>query len=149
AVHDAVSRMADEQSVKVALVVILEAVEVRRDDEGRPETPGRHHQEAFSLEFVGGKGLAAHPGDSHGGPFGDRTATVRPFECAGNAFRYPYLEPPVAPRPPSVSGKKIRDRGQRVGHRVPDIRAAIAVEIDGIFHVGGWQELRLAHGTRP
>ena len=40
-------------------------------------------------------------------------------------------------------------RGQRVGHRLPDVAPAVLVEVDRVRGVGRGDELRVAHGAGP
>src|SRR5258708_30845947 len=46
--------------------------------------------------------------------------------------------------PPAVGLQKIGRRGENVGNAVPEIDVSVAVIVDAIFHVRGWQKLRLA-----
>ena len=47
-------------------------------------------------------------------------------------------------RLPAVGFQKVRRRGQHIRHRVAQIDAAVAVEIDAVFDIGRRQKLRLA-----
>src|SRR5690606_8676369 len=111
--------------------------------------PGGHHQITLSAQFMFGERLAAHAPDPHRHPFRNGTAAVGPFECAGDALRHRDLETPVAPLYPAVAREIVGDGSERVGNRVPDIGAPVAIEINSIFQIGGGHELRLAHGARP
>ena len=46
--------------------------------------------------------------------------------------------------PPAVGLQKISGRGEYVGNAVPEIDVPVAVIVEAIFHVRGWQKLRLA-----
>lgn len=55
---DATSAVADEQGVEIAGVVLLQHVEIGRDDEGRAATAGRH-QKPSAFNSRAGNGFAA------------------------------------------------------------------------------------------
>jgi hypothetical protein len=49
---------------------------------------------------------------------------------------------------PTVGLQKIGRRGKYVGNTVPEIDVPVVVIVDAIFHVRGWQKLRLANLAR-
>ena len=50
---------------------------------------------------------------------------------------------------PAFVEKLLGGRSERIGHRIPDIGLAVAVEIDGIFQIIRRQELREPHRSGP
>ena len=60
-----------------------------------------------------------------------------------------YLVGPVQAALPALVGKLFCRRGKRVRYRIPDVGAAVAVEIDRIFQIVRGQELRQPHRTGP
>ena len=57
--------------------------------------------------------------------------------------------PQLCPRLPARGLQIVGGRGQRIGSGVPDIAAAIAIEVHGVALVGGGDELGLAHRAGP
>jgi hypothetical protein len=49
---------------------------------------------------------------------------------------------------PAIGLQKVGRRGEYVGHAMPQVNASVAVIVDAIFDVGGWQKLRLADLAR-
>ena len=92
---------------------------------------------------------AADAGDPQFFPFRDRPAVVGAFQRAGHGLRHGDLEPPVATLHPAMVRQVAGDRGQRVGHRLPDVGPPIGVEVHRVPEKRGRQELRLAERARP
>ena len=60
-----------------------------------------------------------------------------------------HLVGPVQAALPALAGKLLGRRGERVGHRIPDVGAAVAVEIDRVFQIVRRQKLRQPHRAGP
>jgi hypothetical protein len=141
--------MADEERIKITLIVFLQHVKIRRDDEGRTVPAGRHQQKALLAEFRFGKGLAVDATNAHRRPVGDLLALVGTFQRTGDSRRHIDFKTPAAALLPTVIDQIVGDGGQDIRLGIPDVGAAVAVEIDRMFQERGRQELRLAEGARP
>ena len=60
-----------------------------------------------------------------------------------------HLETPWRAGDPAVFGEIIGGRADRVGRALPDVAAAVALEIDGVFEEARGHELGLAHRAGP
>ena len=60
-----------------------------------------------------------------------------------------HLDRPGLARSPAFVLELLCRRGKRVRHRMPDVGAAVAVEIDGVFVIFRGQKLREAHRPAP
>src|SRR5262245_9038678 len=60
-----------------------------------------------------------------------------------------HLDRPGLARTPAFTDELFRCRRECIRYRAPDIDAAVAIKIDGIFVEFRWQELREAHGAAP
>src|SRR3954452_8122352 len=56
---------------------------------------------------------------------------------------------PILAALPAVARKVVGGRSQHIRCAAQEIAAAIAVEVYGVFQIGGWHELGLADLTRP
>ena len=135
--------MADEQGVEVGLVVFLQHIEVLRDDEGGPEPAGRHHQVA-GIRARARQGRPVYAGVAGLLEIIQRIGLVGPLDRTVDPVGNARLMAPVPAGLPAVLFEIVGDRGQRIGHRFPDVAPPVAIEIDRIYEIFRRQELRLA-----
>ena len=141
--------MADEQHVEIREIVVLEHEVVLRRQEGRAVAAFRLQQRRIERQFrraqlaaVGGtKPSLIHSRDRLD-DFGHADACSR--HSPAHAPRWPS-----ARRAPAFAGKLLGRRRKRIRHRAPDVDAAVAVEVDGVFVELRRQELREAHRPAP
>ena len=74
---------------------------------------------------------------------------MRAFLSAGHGRRQAHFVAPRLSRHPATVAELVGGGGECVRHRVPDVLAAVAVEIVGERVVLGRHELREAHGAGP
>ena len=115
------------------------------------------------LEVGLGQRRAVQLTDAHPLPFGQRqgdghlapspAAALAPGDVRRNDAlglgRQLHLASPAFAGDPAVSFQVVRDGREDVGGRLPDVAAAVAVEVLGVFQVAGRHELRLAHRPCP
>ena len=58
---------------------------------------------------------------------------VRHADGAIDILRRAHLVGPALAALPALAGELLGRRGERIRHRMPDVGAAVAVEIDGVF----------------
>ncbi len=141
--------MTDEQGIEIGFVVGLQDIEIGRCDKGRAEPAGRHQQEAVAADLVFRQRLAVHPRDAKPYPVGDFAALVRAFQRTGDIGRHMRLKSPALAALPAILFEVIGNRRQRIGHRIPNIAPAVAIEIDGKSQKAARQELRMPQRAGP
>src|SRR3954447_7647182 len=129
----AVGEMADEQHVEIGEIVFLDDEVVLRGQEGRA-VDAFGLQQRGRLGLLGGSELlSTHRHKAFAQPLADR---LRPRAHAGGAIALggclPLVTPARAALPPFVD-ELLRGGGQRIRHRMPDVDAAVAVEIDAVL----------------
>ena len=132
-----IREMADEERIKVGLIVPFEDVEVLRNQKGRPQTAGRHQQEGGCVAALVWQGGAANGGEAEAHPLLNCSALPRPFQCARDASRHVHLYAPAPIRAPAVLPQIVRDGREAIGRRAPDVTASVAIPVNGVA-----QELR-------
>src|ERR1700719_199069 len=88
---------------------------------------------------------------------GFRSPSRQPFGEEGDGLAIPLGPVPLAHHleirraftewragAPTVGPQQIGRRGEHIRHAVSEIDMAVAVIIDAVFDIGGWQKLRLA-----
>jgi len=136
-------RCPDEQYVQVGKIIFL-------DDEvifGGPETPGhRCHRAAAAMPAASVRfapsccpRTGTKPWRSHSP---DRFCHFRYADAAIDIRRRAHFISPAHARLPPLVDELLRGGGERVRQRVPDVAAAIAVEIDTVLVQFRRQELR-------
>ena len=146
---DAVAQMADEQHVEIGEIVFLDGEIILGGEERRTVEAGRLQQRR-GLGALRGRELAAigrHEAALE--PFADRQRVVRNADGAIDIGRRVHLVGPAHTALPALADQLLGRRGERIRHRIPDIGAAVAVEIDGVFEIIRRQELRQPHGAGP
>ena len=142
-----VRQMADGERVRIGVVVAQKRTEIVQDQKGRSIAPvGRQ-----KLCLIAGarEGLAVDARDTRLLPA--RKCPKRPALVARGGValgQLDFVAPGLARDPvrlPQISG----GRTERIGDRVPDIAAPIAIEIDRVGGIGRRNELGVPHGAGP
>ena len=93
--------------------------------------------------------LPAHRHEARAQPFGDRLRHLGHAHGAIDVGRRAHLIGPAHARLPALVDELLRGGRQRIRHRMPDVDAAVAVEIDAVLVEFGRQELRVAGRAGP
>ena len=149
AAGDAVAEIADEQRVEVGHVVALDDEEVLERQERGSVGAGRRQDEGLLVERISGNGPRARADDAELDPLAERLGVVGPFLQAGDILGQPHLVAPGLVRHPALGAQLVGGRPECVRHRVPDVLAAVAVEVIGHGVVFRRHELGEAHGAGP
>ena len=124
--------MADEQHVEVGEVVRLDDIEVLQREERRTVRTGGKKERGIGRE-LGRSELAAEGRDKPAlDPFMDRQGDRRFSHRAVDGLRRAHLEAPRQAALPALVDQLPGGRGERIGHRIPDVAASVTVEIDPI-----------------
>ena len=102
AMGNAIGQIADEQGIEVGVVVFLDDVKIRGDDEFRSVPAGGYQHHAIGAEIIGGKTLAGDAGDAELCPVGHRPFKIGSFLRAGDLVRYAHFKAPVAAALPAA-----------------------------------------------
>ena len=149
----AVGQMGNRQAVAFCGVVAVNGVEVAKHQKSRALRPRRGHQPRCSHKPCGaaacGQGAAIHLLQAPRHPFAERpfgfAAFTRQVQACGQLdFKAPDLR-----GVPSGFVQKMGGRGQRVGHAVHQVAAAVAVKVLRQALKGGGHELGMAKSTGP
>ncbi len=74
---------------------------------------------------------------------------VRSASCHGRVLRHVHLLQPGLAALPAEADQEVGGGGERVGHAVDQIAAAVAVEVDGVLEIVGGGELHAAELAGP
>ena len=92
---------------------------------------------------------SAHRHEACAQPFADRLRHLGHAHGAIDIGRRAHLIGPAHARLPALVDELLRGGGQRIRHRMPDVDAAVAVEIDAVLVIFRRQELREPGGAGP
>ena len=103
----------------------------------------------MTLRQAGVERFATDFGNAQFSPFRYGLAYSHVGQTVIELTRYGYLHAPGLTGLPVRGTEVVGGRAQRIGARLPDVPAAVTIEIDGITVVRAWDELRLPHGASP
>ena len=93
--------------------------------------------------------MAAHRHKTVAQPFADRFCHLGHAQCTIDTGGRAHLIGPAQARLPALVDELLRGGGERIRHRIPDVAAAVTIEIDSVLVEFGWEELRETGGAGP
>src|SRR5436190_7993628 len=82
-------------------------------------------------------------------PRAERLPHLRLRDRAVDVLWHAHLIGPAAAALPSDLDQVVRNRAERIRHRIPDVALAVAVHVNGIFVEARGENLRMPHRTGP
>src|SRR5262249_32469655 len=132
-IHDAITHMADEQHVKIREIVVLDDEIILWGQKCRSVDSSRlQHRGGFG-EFIGAHPPSICRNEARRQPLPDRSHHFGHSLSAIEALWGAHLVGPTPARLPTLVGELFGGRGESIGHRMPDVAATVAVEVDGML----------------
>src|SRR3974390_3194623 len=130
---DTIAEMTHKKDIQVGVIVVLQHEIVLGCEEGWTVSAFRLHEGRLN----GALGLAQVPAISRPetflDPVSDWLRHLRHADAAVRIFRSAYFVGPMHARYPAFAGELFGSGGKRVRHRMPNVGAAVAVEVDCRF----------------
>ncbi len=140
--------MADADRIQKRVVPVHDFAEVTVDEERRATVDAARQQQR-GADVGGRQGAAVDGADSKRRPLGQRPVALQPGERVVEADRQHHLATPRAFTVPADARQVVGGGCEDVGKAVPQVTAAVAVEVDRIGAKSRRNELHLAESACP